>query len=81
MDVWSSFMDLVHLIGAVGCALLVGAFTADGEAARALFYAVAALAFAAALLHRRSSARRSAHRVVDLRTSARPAPERTLQER
>lgn len=74
-------MDLVHLIGAVGCALLAGAFAAAGEPERTLFYAAAALAFAGALLRRRTRASAPAHRVIDLTASARPASQRELQER
>jgi len=75
VDVWSSFMDLVHVIGAVGCALLVGGFAAAGDPARAAFYAVATLAFAAAVLRRRHLARRPAPvvpRVLDLTAVAQP---------
>ncbi|NAZ82759.1 hypothetical protein GTR02_13105 [Kineococcus sp. R8] len=80
MDVWSSFMDLVHAIGAVGCALLVGGFAAAAEPGRAVFYAVAALAFAAAYLRRRHVERpAAAPRVIDLTAPAVPA--RELQER
>ncbi len=63
-------MDLVHVVGAVGSAALVAGFAADGEAARAVFYAVVALAFAAALVHRRAQRRAAAPAgptVVDLR--------------
>ncbi|WP_432503253.1 hypothetical protein [Kineococcus arenarius] len=77
MAVWTSFMDLVHVVGAVGSAALVAGFAADGEAARAVFYAVVALAFAAALAHRRAQRRTTAPAaptVVDLRS---PAPVRT----
>jgi len=75
VDVWSSFMDLVHVIGAVGCAMLVGGFAAAGDAERAVFYAVAALAFAGALLRRRHLAHRPTAvvpRVVDLTTAPQP---------
>ncbi len=66
-------MDLVHLIGAVGCLALTAGFAADGEAARALFYALAFLAFAAALARRRQHRHRRPA-VVDLREAATGAP-------
>lgn len=68
-------MDLVHLIGAIGCALLVAGFAADGESGRTLFYLALVLAFTAALVHRRQLRRVPARPVVvDLRTvrAARP---------
>ena len=73
--VWTSFVDLVHFVGAAGSAALVVGFAADGEGARAAFYAVVALAFAVALLRRRAQRRTpAAPAVVDLRTaSAAPA--------
>ena len=63
-------MDLVHLIGALGCLALTGGFAADGEPARAVFYGLLTMAFAVGLAHRRT------HRVVDLRETRaeRPAP-------
>jgi hypothetical protein len=69
--VWKSFMDLVHLIGALGCLALTGGFAADGEPARAVFYGLLTMAFAVALAHRRTR-----DRVVDLRgtRAERPAP-------
>jgi hypothetical protein len=45
-------MDLVHLIGALGCLALTGGFAAEGELARALFYALCTMAFAIALARR-----------------------------
>ncbi|MBB2900581.1 hypothetical protein FHR75_001369 [Kineococcus radiotolerans] len=62
MTVWTSFMDLVHLIGALGCLVLTGGFAADGEPARAVFYGLLTMAFAVALAHRRARPR-----VLDLR--------------
>jgi len=82
VDVWSSFMDLVHVIGAVGCALLVGGFAAAGDPERAVFYAVATLAFTAALLRRRHLARRPAPvvpRVLDLTATPQPVTGRARQ--
>jgi hypothetical protein len=65
-------MDLVHLIGALGCLALTGGFAADGEPARAVFYGLLTMAFAVSLAHRRS---RRPHEVIDLRTPAeRTAP-------
>lgn len=62
-------MDLVHLIGATGCALLAVGFGADGESGRTLFYLALTLAFTAALVHRRQLRRVPARpAVVDLRT-------------
>ncbi|MEZ0164462.1 hypothetical protein AB2L27_06745 [Kineococcus sp. LSe6-4] len=52
MAVWKSFMDLVHLIGALGCLALTGGFAAQGETARALFYGLCTMAFALALARR-----------------------------
>ncbi|WP_432574341.1 hypothetical protein [Kineococcus sp. SYSU DK005] len=70
MAVWTSFVDLVHFVGAAGSAALVAGFAADGEGARAAFYAVVALAFTAALLRRRAQRRTpAAPAVVDLRTA------------
>ncbi|NAZ77371.1 hypothetical protein GTQ99_18370 [Kineococcus sp. T13] len=74
MAVWTSFMDLVHLIGAVGCLALTGGFAADGEPARALFYAAACLAFATALARRRHRDHRPRPVVVDLREAPAAAP-------
>jgi hypothetical protein len=82
VDVWSSFMDLVHVVGAVGCALLVGGFAAAGDPERAVFYAVAALALTGALLRRRHLAHRpapAAPRVLDLTAAAQPVPGRARQ--
>ncbi|MCI2237513.1 hypothetical protein MO973_06440 [Paenibacillus sp. TRM 82003] len=76
MAVWTSFMDLVHLVGAAGSVALAAGFTADGETARALFYAVVAVAFAVALVRRRAQRRAdapAAPAVVDLRPAAAPA--------
>jgi len=72
-------MDLVHVVGAVGCALLVGGFAAAGDPERAAFYAVAALALTGALLRRRHLARRppaAAPRVVDLTAAPQPVAAR-----
>ncbi|MFB9376769.1 hypothetical protein ACFFKU_03845 [Kineococcus gynurae] len=68
-EIWSSFIDVVHGIGAVGCALLVIGFGLEGTPARALFYAVAATLFVLALRERRRP-RPSTRpvRVVDVRT-------------
>ncbi|MEZ0491548.1 hypothetical protein AB2L28_04785 [Kineococcus sp. TBRC 1896] len=52
MAVWKSFMDLVHLIGALGCLAMTGGFAAQGEAARAVFYGLCTMAFAVALARR-----------------------------
>jgi hypothetical protein len=68
--VWKSFMDLVHLIGALGCLALTGGFAADGEVARAVFYGLLTMAFAIGLAQRRT-----AHdRVIDLRENATTPP-------
>ena len=78
-------MDLVHLIGALGCLALTGGFAADGEPARAVFYALLTMAFAVALAHRRAHAARPG--VVDLREdpqdagTRRPALGRTAHPR
>lgn len=70
-------MDLVHLIGAIGCALLVAGFAADGESGRTLFYLALVLAFSAALVHRRQLRRVPARpTLVDLRTTPAPHPAR-----
>ena len=77
MAVWTSFIDLVHLIGAVGCVLLTGGFAAQGEPSRAVFYAAATIAFAVTYVHRRharaaSTVRRTGTpRVIELRPDAR----------
>ncbi|WP_328293004.1 hypothetical protein OG218_09680 [Kineococcus sp. NBC_00420] len=66
MAVWKSFMDLVHLIGALGCLALTGGFAADGEVARAVFYGLLTMTFAIGLAQRRT-----AHdHVIDLRENA-----------
>ncbi|WP_432547848.1 hypothetical protein [Kineococcus sp. SYSU DK004] len=77
MNVWTSFMDLVHVIGATGCALLTVGFALDAETARAAFYAVVALAFAAAFVRRRAARRtvRPVPAVVDLRDGVRAPQE------
>lgn len=51
--VWTSFIDLVHLVGAVGCVLLTAAFAAQGEPARAAFYGLTAIALTVGLAYRR----------------------------
>ncbi|MGI4894889.1 MAG: hypothetical protein ACRYF3_07235 [Janthinobacterium lividum] len=53
MAVWTSFIDLVHLVGAVGCVLLTAAFAAQGEPARAAFYGLTAIALTVGLAYRR----------------------------
>lgn len=70
MAVWKSFIDLVHLIGALGCLALTGGFAAEGEAARAVFYGLCTMAFAVALARRwpTHAARRPV--VIDLRDEA-----------
>jgi hypothetical protein len=71
--VWKSFMDLVHLIGALGCLALTGGFAADGEPGRAVFYGLATMAFATGLAHRRTHR----HEVIDLRETPATAPATT----
>ncbi|WP_432493606.1 hypothetical protein [Kineococcus gypseus] len=68
MAVWTSFVNLVHLVGAVGSAALALGFAAGGQAGRAVFYGLLTLAFATALVRRRAQARPAAPAVVDLRT-------------
>lgn len=71
MGVWRSFIDLVHLIGALGCLALLGGFAAQGEAARAVFYGLCTMGFAVALarrVHEHPPTARPA--VVDLREPA-----------
>lgn len=78
MAVWTSFSDLVRLIGALGCLALTGGFAAEGEPARAVFYGLLTMAFAVGLAHRRAhhhDARPDPRpAVVDLRGTERPAP-------
>ncbi|WP_432484141.1 hypothetical protein [Kineococcus esterisolvens] len=74
MAVWTSFMDLVHLLGAVGSAALVMGFAADGETARAVFYAVLAVAFTVALAHRRAQRRTGATPTAPVVVDLRPGP-------
>lgn len=71
---WTSFMDLVHFIGAIGCGMLAVGFGADAETARMLFYAAATLAFTVALVRRRHARHVTAApaRVVDLTTAEAP---------
>ena len=70
MALWKSFIELVQLIGALGCLALTGGFAADGEAARALFYGLLTMAFAVALAHRRTH---RPEQVIDLRDARTPA--------
>ncbi|WP_432543718.1 hypothetical protein [Kineococcus sp. SYSU DK002] len=81
MAVWRSFMDLVHLIGALGCLALTGGFAAQGDGARATFYGLCTMAFAVTLARRWSqrAALDHAHHspapaVVDLRDRTTTAP-------
>jgi len=45
-------MNLVHLIGALGCLALTGGFAGQGEIPRAVFYGLCTMAFAIAFAHR-----------------------------
>ena len=74
-------MDLVHLVGAIGCGLLAVGFGVDGESGRTLFYTALTLAFAAGLVHRRQHRRTSRPTpvrpaVVDLRSVRTPSATR-----
>ncbi|GAA0299558.1 hypothetical protein [Kineococcus aurantiacus] len=74
MATWRSFIDLVHLIGALGCLVLTGGFAAQGQLARAVFYGLCTMAFAVALAHRvheRHQHARPSPTVVDLRERTR----------
>ncbi|WP_432515388.1 hypothetical protein [Kineococcus sp. SYSU DK001] len=70
MAVWRSFMDLVHLIGALGCLALTGGFAAQGHGPRAAFYGLCTMAFAVALARRLHAHHQPAPTVVDLRGPA-----------
>jgi hypothetical protein len=64
-------MDLVHLIGALGCLALTGGFAGQGEIARAVFYGLCTMAFAVGFAHRVTHRHREqAPTVIDLRESA-----------
>jgi len=66
-------MDLVHLIGALGCLALTAGFAAEGEAARAVFYALATMAFAVGLAHRRTHRHDGVIDLRETRTTTTPA--------
>ncbi len=70
-------MDLVHLIGALGCLALTGGFAAEGEPARAVFYALCTMGFAVGFARRRQHRHDEVHgsggpRVIDLRHQGSP---------